>query len=178
MHTRHHARRQQAATSSPGTRLQCLRTLNTLLRRRVWFRKSGRESFGAVALAFCRALRMRVAQRLSVRLPCASCSLSTTQRPSVQSAAVSHASWLLMPTLSRSFFKYLKPHPSSNPADPFYHLQTDAKQLNKVFRSENALYHSFFNDNPKLLRLAKEMRQQILEGQDKVRNVYGRITAT
>ncbi len=69
----------------------------------------------------------------------------------------------------RLFFKSLKRKLAPNSADPFCHLQSNGKLLNKVFRSENDVYHSFFNANPELLKLADDVRLQILQGQDQVR---------
>lgn len=68
----------------------------------------------------------------------------------------------------RLFFKSLKRRLAPTSTDPFCHLQSNGKLLNKVFRSENDLYHSFFNAKPELLKLVDDVRLQILQGQDQV----------
>ena len=150
-----------------------------------------------IELAFRHVLVMQVVPGCRARLTVAALALSTAKWPSSRSPSSTAASSKLVkrqvvrrhhrhllqqqlqPLCSchgssrnpstRHFFKSLKPDPSPSLADPFSHLQTNSKQLNKVFHSENLLYHRFFEDNPKLLKLAGLLRQQILEGQDKVR---------
>jgi hypothetical protein len=70
---------------------------------------------------------------------------------------------------ARAFFKAFRPSPSFSAADPFANLQTNSRQLKKVLHDENTLYRSFWDDNPKMSRLANDLRLQILQGQDSVR---------
>jgi hypothetical protein len=73
---------------------------------------------------------------------------------------------------ARFFFKLLKRGPPLASDDPFSNLQSNPKQLNKVLQSENSAFNRFFSDNPEVSKLAEELRLEMLQGQDEVRQSF------